>query len=161
MHRVVLSLGGNVGDRQALMRKALSLLLENMKLVRASGIYETAAWGGNSQAPYLNQVLVLQTTMEPEATLDYIQSVENLLGRKRERKWGDRTMDIDILYFDQCTIHTDRLHIPHQQMLSRNFVLIPLVEVLPDEEHPVKKLTHRELLKECEDQLTVRPWADG
>jgi len=161
MHRVVLSLGGNVGDRLALLRQALNLLVPQMQLIHASGIYETAAWGGNSEAPFLNQVLVMQTTMEAEQTLDFIQNIEDVLGRKRVLKWGDRTMDIDILYFDRSIIHTDRLQVPHGQMLSRNFILIPLTEVLPEEIHPQIPLTHRELLKRCEDKLSVRPWSDG
>ncbi|WP_439481884.1 2-amino-4-hydroxy-6-hydroxymethyldihydropteridine diphosphokinase [Cyclobacterium plantarum] len=161
MHRVVLSLGGNVGDRLALIRKALELLVKEMKLLHASQIYETAAWGGNSEAAFLNQVLVLHTSMDAEATLDFIQEIENRLGRKRVLKWGDRTMDIDILYFDNSIIQTDRLQVPHRLMLSRNFILIPLTEVLPEEQHPVNKLTHRELLERCEDRLTVRPVSDG
>ncbi|MBD3626749.1 2-amino-4-hydroxy-6-hydroxymethyldihydropteridine diphosphokinase [Cyclobacterium sp.] len=161
MHRVVLSLGGNVGDRLALIRKAMELLVKKMKLLHASQIYETAAWGGNSEAAFLNQVLVLHTSMEAEATLDFIQEIENRLGRKRVLKWGDRTMDIDILYFDNSIIHTDRLQVPHRLMLSRNFILIPLTEILPEEQHPVNKLTHRELVERCEDRLTVRPVSDG
>ncbi|NHE55448.1 2-amino-4-hydroxy-6-hydroxymethyldihydropteridine diphosphokinase [Cyclobacterium plantarum] len=161
MHRVVLSLGGNVGDRLALIRKALELLVREMKLLHASQIYETAAWGGNSEAAFLNQVLVLHTSMDAESTLDFIQEIENRLGRKRVLKWGDRTMDIDILYFDNSIIQTDRLQVPHRLMLSRNFILIPLAEILPEEQHPVNKLTHRELLERCEDRLTVRPVSDG
>lgn len=161
MHRVVLSLGGNVGDKLALIKKAMELLVQEMKLLQASQIYETAAWGGNSEATYLNQVLVLHTTMKAEETLDYIQKIENQLGRKRILKWGDRTMDIDILYFDKSIIQTDRLEVPHRQMLSRNFILIPLTEVMPEEQHPIKKLTHRELLERCEDRLSVRPISNG
>ncbi|WP_162342026.1 2-amino-4-hydroxy-6-hydroxymethyldihydropteridine diphosphokinase [Cyclobacterium salsum] len=161
MHTVVLGLGGNEGDRLFLLNEAVNGLLQEMKLVRASAIYETEAWGGESLSPYLNQVLVLQTKMDPEETLACIQQIEGHLGRKRETKWGDRTMDIDILYFDEAVIHSEVLQVPHPQLSFRKFVLVPLAEVLPEYIHPLEKRSNKELLKRCKDPLTVGVYSDG
>ncbi|GAB2996991.1 2-amino-4-hydroxy-6-hydroxymethyldihydropteridine diphosphokinase [Cyclobacterium sediminis] len=161
MHQVVLGLGGNMGDRLSLLDKASKLLVQKMNLEKASSIYHTAAWGGNSQGAYLNQVLVLNTSMKAEECLNFIQQIEKQLGRKREVKWGDRTMDIDILYFDNEIINTERLKVPHPQMTLRNFVLVPLVEVLPDYIHPEFGKSSVELMQACEDKLKVKAWQEG
>ena len=160
MHQVVLSLGGNMGDRLSLLNNARELLTRQMKLESASTIYQTAAWGGNSQGAYLNQVLVLTTTMGAEDCLNYIQQIENQLGRQRIMKWGDRTMDIDILYFDDEIINTERLKVPHPYLVDRNFVLVPLAEVLPDFVHPQMGKSSMVLMEECEDSLKVKQWTD-
>ncbi|MDO6437514.1 2-amino-4-hydroxy-6-hydroxymethyldihydropteridine diphosphokinase [Cyclobacterium sp. 1_MG-2023] len=157
MHQVVLGLGGNRGDRLALLDKASKLLAQKMDLEKASSIYHTAAWGGNSHGAYLNQVLVLNTSMKAEECLNFIQQIENQLGRKREVKWGDRTMDIDILYFDNEIINTERLKVPHPHIANRNFVLVPLAEVLPDFVHPQMGKSSMVLMEECEDSLKVKP----
>lgn len=161
IHSVVLGLGGNQGARLALLKEAVNRLLGNMVLVRASGIYETEAWGGNSQRAYLNQVLAVQTDMEPEPTLRFLQQVEEELGRKRTDKWADRTMDIDILYFDDRVINTDNLQVPHPQLPFRKFVLVPLAEILPNYQHPELGVSNRDLLIDCKDPLAVRLYADG
>lgn len=161
MHTVVLGLGGNEGNRLFLLKEAANWLKKEMQLVQASAIYETEAWGGESLNPYLNQVLVLQTKMDPEKTLAFIQQIERRLGRKREAKWGDRTMDIDILYFDEEVIQSEVLQIPHPHMSSRKFVLVPLAEVLPEYIHPLEKTSSNELLKKCKDPLTVVLYSDG
>jgi 2-amino-4-hydroxy-6-hydroxymethyldihydropteridine diphosphokinase len=158
MHQVVLGLGGNRGDRLALLDKASKLLAQKMDLQKASSIYHTAAWGGNSHGAYLNQVLVLNTSMKAEECLDFIQQIEDQLGRKRKVKWGDRTMDIDILYFDNEIINTERLKVPHPHLASRNFVLVPLAEVLPHYIHPQIKKSSVELMQLCEDNLQVKAW---
>ncbi|WP_375585377.1 2-amino-4-hydroxy-6-hydroxymethyldihydropteridine diphosphokinase [Cyclobacterium xiamenense] len=159
MHRVILGLGGNQGDRLSLIREALDRLLRKMVLLRSSGVYETEAWGGNSQEAYLNQVLALQTEMDPLTTLRFLQQVEHALGRRRGDKWGDRTMDIDILYFDDRLIDTDTLQVPHPQLPFRKFVLVPLTEILPDFLHPALQVSNRDLLAACRDPLSVRLYA--
>ena len=158
MHQVVLGLGGNRGDKLALLNKASQLLAQKMDLEKASSIYHTAAWGGNSHGAYLNQVLVLRTSMKAEECLNFIQQIENQLGRKRGVKWGDRTMDIDILYFDNEIINTERLKVPHPHLTSRNFVLVPLAEVLPEFIHPQFGKSSLELMQKCEDKLKVKVW---
>lgn len=160
MHQVVLGLGGNMGDRLSLLNKASKLLTNKMELVRASSIYQTAAWGGNSKASYLNQVLVLKTNLSAPDCLDFIQKIENQLGRERDLKWGDRTMDIDILYYNSEIINTEKLKVPHPHIANRNFVLVPLAEVLPDFVHPQTRKSSMVLMEECEDSLKVKPLCD-
>ncbi|EPR71280.1 2-amino-4-hydroxy-6-hydroxymethyldihydropteridine diphosphokinase [Cyclobacterium qasimii] len=158
MHQVVLGLGGNMGDRLSLLNKAGKLLSQKMMLVRESTIYQTAAWGGKSEAAYLNQVLVMKTSLSALDCLDFILDIENQLGRKRFLKWGDRTMDIDILYFDNEIINTEKLKVPHPHLASRNFVLVPLAEILPDFVHPQIEKSSMVLMEECEDCLKVKKW---
>ncbi|WP_339922884.1 2-amino-4-hydroxy-6-hydroxymethyldihydropteridine diphosphokinase [uncultured Cyclobacterium sp.] len=160
MHQVVLGLGGNMGDRLSLLKNARKLLTQQMSLEKESLIYQTAAWGGESKTPYLNQVLVLTTNLDAIDCLDFILNIENQLGRERVIKWGDRTMDIDILYYDYEIINTERLKVPHPYMVDRNFVLVPLAEVLPDFVHPQMGKSSMVLREECEDSLKVKPWCD-
>ena len=147
-----------MGDRLSLLKKASELLSQQMILKVESKVYQTSAWGGNSHLPYLNQVMVMNTLLSPEKCLDFILQIENQLGRKRVLKWGDRTMDIDILYYDDEIINTERLKVPHPHLVLRNFVLVPLAEVLPDFLHPLVKKTSIALMQECEDRLKVKPW---
>lgn len=161
MNRVVLGLGGNLGDRERLLKDAMVLLESSMRCLKKSSVFETEAWGAKSFGPYLNQVAVMETGMLPEEVLDYVQEIEIRLGRVRETKWGNRTMDIDILYFNDQVIETSRLQVPHPQLPYRNFVLKPLVEILPDFMHPVLGLNQKELLERCKDTLKARPWPDS
>ena len=157
MDQVVFILGGNLGDKLGLIESATELLISHFgPVVLASSIFETAAWGGKSQGNYLNQVLVFQTSFFPEKILDIILEIELKMGRKREEKWGDRTMDIDILYFGNEILNTDRLNIPHLYIQDRRFVLEPLVEILPDFVHPNLNQTNKELLEQCLDISNVR-----
>jgi 2-amino-4-hydroxy-6-hydroxymethyldihydropteridine diphosphokinase len=158
MHQVVLGLGGNMGDRLSLLKKAGKLLSQQMKLKVESSVYQTSAWGGNSKLPYLNQVMVMNTLLSAEDCLDFILRVENQLGRERTLKWGDRTMDIDILYYDDDIINTERLKVPHPELAERNFVLVPLAEILPKYVHPELKKNSITLMNECKDNLGVQPW---
>lgn len=160
MHRVVLGIGGNLGDRIELMRKAEELLTEKMTCINKSAVYETAAWGGSSAGLFLNRVLIMESDLEAVEVLEFIQDIENRLERKRIRKWGDRTMDIDILYFDSKIIKTDKLEIPHPLLASRNFVLVPLAEVMSHYVHPISGLSQKELLENSTDKSEVRPLPD-
>ncbi|MFN3802313.1 2-amino-4-hydroxy-6-hydroxymethyldihydropteridine diphosphokinase [Belliella pelovolcani] len=153
---VVLIVGGNLGDRALLIAETTKKLIDRVgPLDKSSSIYETAAWGGNSEGAYLNQVLVLDTSLSPNQLLETIQNIENELGRIREEKWGNRTMDIDILYYNDLVISEDHLKIPHPYLPERQFVLIPLTEILPDQQHPTLKLTNREILVRCQDESSV------
>jgi 2-amino-4-hydroxy-6-hydroxymethyldihydropteridine diphosphokinase len=160
MHRVVLGIGGNLGDRIELIRKAEELLTERMACINKSAVYETAAWGGSSAGLFLNRVLIMESELEAVEVLEFIQDIENRLGRKRSYKWGDRTMDIDILYFDSTVIKTERLEIPHPLLAFRNFVLVPLAEVLSHYIHPVTGMSQKELLENSTDKSEVRPLPD-
>ncbi|WP_143960419.1 2-amino-4-hydroxy-6-hydroxymethyldihydropteridine diphosphokinase [Litoribacter populi] len=155
MSQVVLLLGGNIGDRLNYLSLARMELEKVFPFKQTSSIYETAAWGGNSKQPYLNQLIIVETETSPESVLDKTQEIELRLNRTREVKWGDRTMDIDLIYYDDLIINTDRLKLPHPLLQERRFLLIPLLEVLPDFVHPILGKNTRELLAECIDEGKV------
>jgi 2-amino-4-hydroxy-6-hydroxymethyldihydropteridine diphosphokinase len=162
MHQAVLLIGGNLDDRVQLIRRAHLLLSDFGQIVSASNLYETQAWGNVSEGNFLNQALVLKTTKSPLALLEATQEIEHQLGRSREVHWGNRTMDIDMIYFDDLVYQDEKLTLPHPLLAERNFVLIPLVEILPDFVHPVFHLTNRELLRQCVDQNKVEQyWPDN
>jgi len=130
------------------------------RIDRVSAIYESAAWGMADQPPFLNQALEVSTDLEPLEILDTVQKIETDLGRIRTAKWGARTIDIDILYFNTEIIKHERLIVPHPHIQDRRFVLLPLNEMVPDFVHPKRKKTHRALLSECPDGLEVKPYFD-
>ncbi|MCH7415677.1 2-amino-4-hydroxy-6-hydroxymethyldihydropteridine diphosphokinase [Belliella sp. R4-6] len=156
MRQVILIIGGNVGDRMALLSEAKSKLMFKIgQLKDKSAVYETQAWGGKSKGDYLNQILIFETDFEAEYILDIALKVEKELGRERDVKWGNRTMDIDILYFGEEIINKPNLIVPHPYISERRFVLVPLEEVLPDFVHPKFHLTNKELLRKCTDSCNV------
>jgi 2-amino-4-hydroxy-6-hydroxymethyldihydropteridine diphosphokinase len=157
MNQVVFILGGNLGDRLRLIEGSVELMVSHFgPITRKSSIFETAAWGGKSNGNYLNQVLVFNTSFFPEEILDVILEIELKMGRTRGEKWGDRTMDIDILYFGNEKFQSERLTIPHPFLQERRFVLEPLAEILPDFVHPVLNKTNLELLENCLDKSSVK-----
>jgi 2-amino-4-hydroxy-6-hydroxymethyldihydropteridine diphosphokinase len=158
---VVLGIGGNKGDRAAYLKTAIEALSKQVTLVVCSQIYETEVWGGvATNGNFLNQVVCIQTDLDPNSLLKLIQGIELDLGRTREQHWGDRTIDIDILYFGAEVWDTPALTIPHPYLPQRSFVLQPLAEILPTKIHPVLGKTSLELLAECIDQGQVSVWQE-
>ena len=156
MHIVYLLLGGNIGDRIQMLQSATIQLSERVGTILASSaMYETAAWGKEEQPRFLNSVLAMTTTLSASEVLTEIQTIENIYGRQRVEIWGARTLDIDILFYDDAIIQTERLTIPHPFIQDRRFVLVPLCEIAPDLQHPVLQKTITELLAYCPDQLEV------
>lgn len=154
--QVVLIIGGNLDDRMALIdqcRKMLDDVLGTASL--NSAVYESEAWGGKSSGNYLNQVLVYETDFSPMEILDEIHSIEKQMGRDRIKKWGNRTMDVDILFIADEIIDTDLLSVPHPYLHLRRFALTPLAEILPDHKHPIIHKTILELLEGCPDNSKV------
>jgi len=157
MNKVFLLLGANLGEPIAQLKSAVDAIEYQIGAVeRESCIYASEAWGLLDQPPFLNQVLLVNTEFSALAVLEYIQKIENELGRRRLEKWGARVIDIDILYFNEDIIHHPRLTIPHPYLAQRKFTLIPLVEVAPNFVHPVSKQTNEALLAACQDPLNVQ-----
>ncbi len=156
LHTLVLLLGSNLGDRSSLLTQAtekINVQLGNIS--KASSLYETKSWGLEEQPDFLNQVLICHTANNAAEALHHCLSIEKELGRDRKVKWGSRCIDIDILYFDDAIVATERLKIPHPFLHQRRFTLVPLVEVMPDFVHPVLNFSNKELLERCEDELEV------
>lgn len=131
MNDVYLSLGTNLGDREQHLKAAIDLLKqkEGIFIKTISPIYETAPVGYVDQPSFLNIVVYAQTTMTPFELLKACQSVENELGRVRTIRWGPRTIDLDILLYNNDNIESENLIIPHPRMFERAFVLVPLMDV--------------------------------
>ena len=154
---VYISIGSNIGNREDYLSRA-KLALENTvgSILKTSSIYETEAWGKTDQNNFLNQVLMLQTALEPGNLLEKLQNIENELGRERLDKWGPRTLDLDILFYDRIFLNSKNLTIPHPQIVNRRFVLEPLNEIAQEFIHPVENQSIAFLLKECGDSSIVR-----
>jgi 2-amino-4-hydroxy-6-hydroxymethyldihydropteridine diphosphokinase len=159
---VFLLLGTNLGDRISNLTNATQAIKRVVgTVVNASSVYETSAWGKTDQPSFLNQAVEITTRLEPEAVLKSILSIEEGLGRKRNEKWGERTIDIDILMFGDKICQQPDLVIPHPQLANRRFTLVPLNEIAPEFVHPVFKKTVAELLAACPDGLSVTKFADA
>jgi len=153
MSAALISLGSNLGDRAATLASALAALeaTPDVRVVRASKFFETSPVGGPGfQEPFLNAAAILETTLEPEALLDVLQRVENDHGRVREEHWGPRTLDLDLLTYDDLVLHTPRLTLPHPRMTYRKFVLDGLLEIAPHDRHPLIGRSYVDLLKHLE-----------
>ncbi len=152
----ILLLGGNLGDRQSNLEKAAREIEVTIGSITArSSLYESEAWGKTDQPSFINQVLIVTTTLSPTNVLKAALTIEHTMGRVRTEKWGARLIDIDLLYFENQVIHSDNLIVPHPGIAARRFVLEPLAEVLPNFIHPGIKKNHLQLLAECEDTLSV------
>jgi len=157
MNTAYLLIGGNLGNRFLYLNDAKKLIEEQCgQITQQSSIYETAAWGITEQPNFLNQVLVLQTSLTPEILLTTLLSIEEKMGRVRTVKLGPRTIDIDILMIDDLILKTENLTIPHPALTQRKFALIPLNEVAASILHPLKKKSIYQLLIDCKDVLDVQ-----
>jgi 2-amino-4-hydroxy-6-hydroxymethyldihydropteridine diphosphokinase len=157
LNKVYLLLGSNMDNPARQLDKATSLISDLIGFVsRKSSVYRTAAWGNTQQADFLNSVLIVQTSMAPEALLQTILEIEQKMGRKRTVKNAPRKIDIDILFYNKSIIKQLDLIIPHPLIQERRFVLTPLNELSPQFKHPVNGQTIHTLLKKCTDTLDVQ-----
>jgi len=144
-NKIYLSLGSNIGNRQEYIESAIELVgkTEGIKILKKSGLYETSPVGYVEQDLFLNAVIKIETDFSEREILKIINKIENELDRKREIRWGPRTIDIDILIFSDKKINETDLIIPHKEMLNRLFVLVPLIEIYDGEYFKKEKIIER------------------
>ena len=160
MNTAYLLTGGNLGDREKNLSAAKEHIhLQCGKIISASALYETAAWGKTDQPPFLNQALEIQTALNARQLMRRILKVEKLMGRERKEKYGPRIIDIDILLFNNERHNYPLLKLPHPEMQNRRFALLPLAEIAPGIVHPVLNKTIKKLLEECADELAVKKYS--
>ncbi|WP_010094824.1 2-amino-4-hydroxy-6-hydroxymethyldihydropteridine diphosphokinase [Ornithinibacillus scapharcae] len=149
MNKAYLALGTNIDPRQSYLSRAMELLEnEKITILKKSSIYETPPVGYTDQADFLNMVLEVQTVLSSEGLLNTCQTIEKELGRERLIRFGPRTIDLDILVYNDENKKTERLTIPHPRMHERGFVLVPLHEIAPNLKLPSLNKTTDELLQE-------------
>lgn len=158
------SLGSNLGDREAHLRRGLDALraTRGIERVEASRIYETDPVGPPPQGPYLNAVAKLETELSPRALLERLLAIEAEEGRTRRGARNEaRTLDLDLLLFADRCIDEEGLTVPHPRLRERGFVLEPLCELAPQHAHPGSGETIAELAERVRDPVAVRPWRRG
>ncbi len=156
MENVYLIIGGNLGNRESNLQKALNLISVSIgNVIKKSSIYQTDAWGNTNQPKFLNQVILCETALTPQQVLAQINSIETIFQRIKLEKWGSRTMDVDILFYNDCIIDEPNLKIPHPLLTQRRFVMVPLLEIAPQLIHPILKTNITKLYNNCNDNLEV------
>ncbi|PWT71856.1 MAG: 2-amino-4-hydroxy-6-hydroxymethyldihydropteridine diphosphokinase [Bacteroidetes bacterium] len=157
MNNAYLLIGGNEDNRQYQLEQArgkISILCG--EIIQQSAVYETEPWGKHDQPAFLNQALLIRTSLNARELMSSILSIENILGRKRTEKYGPRKIDIDILFYNEEVIDLPGLQVPHPQLAQRRFALEPMTEIAPFFVHPVLRKNMTELLEACPDNLEVK-----
>ena len=151
---IILALGTNIEPREQYLKDALAKIEENnLKNILESSIYETPAWGGVADQDFLNMCIEVETSLGAYELLDTIQKIELELGRVRKEHWGNRTIDIDVITFDDLVFNDDRLIVPHKYIHDRNFVLAPLVEMYDSIEIAGKNI--KESLEKITEPISI------
>ncbi|NMB61057.1 MAG: 2-amino-4-hydroxy-6-hydroxymethyldihydropteridine diphosphokinase [Chloroflexi bacterium] len=148
LHQVILGTGSNVGDREENLQLAMAEIQKFATITAQSAIYETNPWGFTDQPAFLNQVLVIETQLDPFDLLDTLKTTEKQIGRTPTFRYGPRMIDIDILFFDKLILEDEKLIIPHPKIADRAFVLIPLDELVPQFIHPLLHRSIHEMVSE-------------
>ena len=156
MNTIYIQLGSNVGERNSYIKESL-LQIEQIlgTIICESKTYESSPWGVMEQRNFLNKVISVKSEFSAKDVLKSLQKIEYKLGRKRTAKWGERTIDLDILFYNNETINTKELTIPHPHIQDRKFVLMPFAEMNGKFIHPTLKKDIFALLKECKDTEKV------
>lgn len=152
-----LGLGSNKGDRIGYIESAVSEIInvEKIELIKSSSIYETEPWGISDQNYYLNCIHQIQTSLNAETLFEELKNIEKKLGRKDNKKWYEREIDIDLLFYNREIINSTTMKIPHPQIENRRFVLVPMNEVAPEFVHPILNKSISQILNETSDRLSV------
>ncbi|MEA3317627.1 MAG: 2-amino-4-hydroxy-6-hydroxymethyldihydropteridine diphosphokinase [Bacteroidota bacterium] len=158
MYNVVLLIGGNIGDRFNNIFIAKNSIVSDIGIItKESAIYESEPWGFEHEQNFLNQVVVVQTVLEPYEILSKIHIIENDMGRKRSNSgYSARPMDIDILFVDNIILDKPDLKIPHIEIPNRRFTLLPLLDIDKDFIHPILNISINDLLQNCPDKSEVK-----
>ncbi len=155
-HKICLHLGSNLGNQKQNLKTAILKIAEEVgPIILKSSIYRTEAWGETEQPDFLNQSILVSTELSAAEVLETILNIETEMGRIREKRWGPRLIDIDLLFYDDSIIKTPSLTVPHPQIPFRNFVLIPTMEIFGDFLHPVFNLSIEELYLRSKDEGEV------
>lgn len=149
-HTVYLALGSNMGDRLANLKEAIASLSPQLDVKAKSRIYETPPWGYQDQSPFYNQVLKARTYLAAEPLLKHLKRLEVALGRQPSFENGPRSIDIDMLFYDDLVMNTSVITLPHPRLHERGFVLLPLMDIAPDLVHPVRQKSVREMIAACD-----------
>lgn len=151
---IILALGTNIEPREQYLKDALRKIVDNnIKIILESSIYETHAWGGVADQNFLNMCIEVETSLGAYELLDLIQKIELELGRVRKEHWGNRTIDIDIITFNDLIFNDERLIVPHKYIHDRNFVLAPLVEMYDSIEIAGKNI--KESLEKITEPISI------
>ena len=149
-------LGSNMGDTFENLRQARKHIAADIgNITKTSHFYETEPWGLKDQSDFLNQAVRVLTTLSPNQVLFACKDIEAKMGRTVTRTWGERNIDIDLLFYESKVIREKNLVVPHLEIQDRNFVLIPMLELAPEYVHPVFDKTIEELYDESKDMLEV------
>ena len=159
-HDVLLSIGSNIGNRHGYLQLAVNELKTVASSIRCSSLYETEPVGNTDQDFFYNAGIWLYTDLNPKDLMILILKIEQRAGRQRAIRYGPRTLDIDIIFYDQQIIREDGLIIPHPEYVHRRFVLAPLAEIAPGWMCPVYKKTLTELLDQCKVDMSVKLLTD-
>jgi len=156
-HIAYIGIGSNLGDKLHHCEKGISeiLKIDRHRLLAKSSLFKTQPIGYTSQDWFVNGVIKIETDLDALELFRTLKTIESQLGRTETFRWGPRTIDLDILFFDDVEIHTEELQIPHPQIQNRQFVLIPLAEIDRNLIHPVLKKPIQELLNNCKEDQGV------
>ena len=155
MKSVYISIGGNIGDRVKNLRNAIVMMHEEKEITvtKVSSFYETEPWGKTDQPKFLNAALKILTTLKPEVLLMKLQNIEQKLGRTRHERWRERTVDIDVIHYEDLVMESEFIKLPHPYFKERKFVLIPLYEIAP--KLKIDDVDIKTYLSDCKDELAV------
>jgi 2-amino-4-hydroxy-6-hydroxymethyldihydropteridine diphosphokinase len=157
MYTTYILLGSNLGNSKKFLSDAILEIEYKLGTISSkSSLYQTASWGKHDQPDFINQVIELKTSLSPADLLKAVLEIENVLGRQRLEKWGSRTIDIDILLYEDQIINTPDLIVPHPYLSVRRFSLMPLFEIAPNLVHPISRKSITELLCDLTDNLFVK-----
>ncbi len=149
IHTAYIAFGSNMGNRKEMILSAMEKMKENgMNFLKISTFYETKPYGVTDQNDFMNCVAEIETELTPMSLLDNLLNIEKSLGRVREKRWGPRTIDLDIIFYDKKIVNFANLIIPHPDLQNRLFVLEPLFEIAPKYVHPLTHKSVEEMLKE-------------